>query len=67
MGILIKLEDTDRKGKIRKIGQEPVWMGYRDDTKIKRFMPPSKAQDWVHMNPDNKIKLSCKKFELDKL
>ena len=72
MGTFIKLKDKSRKetpfiGSIKSIDPSPVWVGWKEHSTIKRYMPSSKAEEWSKQSPENRLKLKCKKYELDEL
>ena len=70
MGVFISLADkkrTEMHGKIRVVDPSPIWVGFREDSRIKRYMPSNKAEEFIKENPSNQIRLHAKKYELDQL
>ena len=70
MGIFISLADkkkNEMQGEIRVVDPSPIWVGFREDTHIKRYMSLNKAEEFIRENPNNQIRLKIKKYELDQI
>ena len=55
------------QGEIRVVDPSPIWVGFREDTHIKRYMSLNKAEEFIRENPNNQIRLKIKKYELDQI